>query len=184
MVTMLKRDLPPHLARVRRRTRALWPASYGLLLRRPAFSRLLAGATRDAAHSPLCCCRDFSNSSDKRSCWKRSRPLFCDSCVAVVPSDVFSDLAFAHQSDLSGRHRIRHWRPRRIFWPSAEASSPARPCGRWDWIGTSPSEPIWPILSVSPWVAAKRHRALGNVDLRLGSLWRSEQSAARNSAPS
>jgi len=80
----------------------------------------------------------------------------------------FSDLAVAHHPDLSRRHRVFHRRHGRVLRRGRQFSSQVPRSGPWAWIGTSRSERTLAHIVGKSVVAAKRHRALGNVDLRLG----------------
>ena len=68
----------------------------GYFFARSAFSRRLAGATRDPAHSGLRRRRILlihRTSRCPRSCYDWAA---CDSCAEVAPNNVFPDLALAH----------------------------------------------------------------------------------------
>jgi len=86
---------------------------------------------------------------------------------AVRDDHVFSDLAVAHHPDLSRRHRVFHRRHGRVLRRGRQFHrSPALRAVGLDWnfaVGTDLAHIVGKSV-----VAAKRHRALGNVDLRLG----------------
>lgn len=82
---------------------------------------------------------------------------------------VFSNLTRGHQPDLSGRCRLYHWNFRGFFGVGGSfIAGPALRLMGVDWnyaVGTDLAHIVGKSI-----VAAKQHRALGNVDLKLGSI--------------